>query len=63
MARVVVLGLSLAFIALIAFLSVRLLITDGIPDVSSFARIAISGLVLALLIFGVLGALTGRSRD
>jgi hypothetical protein len=63
MARAVVLGLSLAFIALIAFLSVRLLINDGIPDVSSFARIAISGLVLALLIFGVLGALTGRSRE
>jgi hypothetical protein len=62
MARTVVLGLSLAFIALIAFLSVRLLVNDGIPDVSSFARIAVSGLVLALLIFGVLGALTGRSR-
>ncbi|MGI8440081.1 MAG: hypothetical protein ACR2NV_07835 [Thermoleophilaceae bacterium] len=63
MARTVVLGLSLAFIALIAFLSVRLLVNDGIPDVSSFARIALSGLVLALLIFGVLGALTGGSRE
>ncbi len=63
MARAVVLGLSLAFIALLAFLSVRLLVNDGIPDVSSFARIAVSGFVLALLIFGVLGALTGGSRD
>jgi len=63
MARAVVLGLSLAFIALIAFLSVGVLIIEKNPDVSSFARIAISGLVLALLIFGVLGALTGRSRE
>jgi hypothetical protein len=63
MARTVVLGLSLAFIALVAFLSVRLLVVDGIPDVSSFARIAVSGLVLALLVFGVLGALTGGPRE
>jgi hypothetical protein len=53
MARYAVLIGSLAFIGLLAFLTVRAAVTDGISGL-----LVISILILAVLGFGVLGALT-----
>jgi hypothetical protein len=58
MARNVALILSLAFIGLLAYLTIYVAITDGVTIlvVASFALLAILG-------FGVLGALTAPSDD
>ena len=53
MARNFVLGASLALIALLAFLTVRVALESGIDIL-----VVVSFVVLALLGFGVLGALT-----
>ena len=53
MARTAVLAGSLAFIGFLAFLTVRAAITDGITGL-----LIVSILILAVLGFGVLGALT-----
>ena len=53
MARTAVLGLSLALIGLLAFLTVTVMVREGI-DILVVASLVI----LALLGFGVLGALT-----
>jgi hypothetical protein len=53
MARSAVLVGSLAFIGLLAFLTVRAAITEGISGL-----LIVSILILAVLGFGVLGALT-----
>ena len=55
MARDAILALSLAFIGLLAFLTVRVAVTQGIDIL-----VVVSLVVLALLGFGVLGALTSR---
>jgi hypothetical protein len=57
-ARTVVLLLSLAIICLLAYLTVRVAIQDGVTVLVVF-----SGLLLALLGFGVLGALTSPPPD
>jgi hypothetical protein len=53
MARTAVLGAVLALLALLAFLTVRVMIEDGFTIL-----VALSLLILALIGFGVLGALT-----
>ena len=58
MTRTVVLGVALAFIALLAFLTLYVLLSSG-PDV----LVAASLVVLALLGFGVIGALATPPSD
>jgi hypothetical protein len=58
MARTLVLLASLAMISLLAFLTVTVAIEDGIDIL-----VVVSGIVLALLAFGVLGALTTPPSD
>jgi hypothetical protein len=53
MARTLVLGASLALIALLTFLTLRVAVDTGVD-----VLVVISLVVLALLGFGVLGALT-----
>lgn len=58
MARNLALILSLAFIGLLAYLTIRVAITDGVTIL-----VVASFLLLAILGFGVLGALTAPSDD
>ena len=58
MARNLILGASLLFIGLLAFLTIRVAITDGVTFL-----VVISILLLAVLGFGVLGALTQPSDE
>ncbi len=58
MARNVALILSLAFIGLLAYLTIHVAITDGITIL-----VVTSIIILAILGFGVLGALTQPSDD
>ena len=58
MGRTLVLVLSLGVICLLAFLTVKVAIEDGVTVLVVF-----SGLLLALLGFGVLGALTSPPPD
>jgi hypothetical protein len=58
MARTFVLLCSLAIISLLAFLTITVAIEDGIDIL-----VIVSGIVLALLGFGVLGALTTPPPD
>ena len=53
MARTLVLGASLALICLLAFLTLKVAIENGVDGL-----VVVSLVVLALLAFGVLGALT-----
>ena len=58
MARMLVLLGSLAMICLLAFLTVSVAIDDGVTPL-----VVVSGIILALLGFGVLGALTTPPPD
>jgi hypothetical protein len=58
MARTFVLLASLAIISLLAFLTITVAIEDGIDIL-----VVVSGIVLVLLAFGVLGALTTPPPD
>jgi hypothetical protein len=58
MGRTLVLVGSLAMICLLAFLTVSVAIDDGVTPL-----VVVSGVILALLGFGVLGALTTRPPD
>jgi hypothetical protein len=58
MARNVALGLSLAFIGMLTYLTVHVAITDGVTIL-----VVVSIVILAVLGFGVLGALTQPSDD
>jgi hypothetical protein len=58
MARTLVLGFSLAIICLLAFLTISVAIEEGID-----VLVVVSVIILALLGFGVLGALTSPPRD
>ena len=58
MARNVALIFSLAFIALLAYLTIHVAITDGVTIL-----VVVSIVLLAVLGFGVLGALTAPSDD
>jgi hypothetical protein len=58
MSRTIVLGLALAFIALLAFLTLYVLIWTG-PDV----LVVVSLVILALVAFGVIGALATPPDD
>jgi hypothetical protein len=58
MARTFVLLASLAIICLLAYLTVRVAMNDGVTIL-----VVLSGLILALLGFGVLGALTTPPPD
>ena len=58
MARTLVLLGSLAMICLLAFLTVSVAIDDGVTPL-----VVVSGIILALLGFGVLGALTSPPPD
>ena len=58
MARDVVLGVALAFIGLFAYLTLRVLIEEGLD-----VLVVTSLVILALLGFGVLGALTSGGDD
>ena len=58
MSRTVVLGVSLAFIAVLGFLTLFVLFSSG-PDV----LVVVSLLILALFAFGVIGALATRPDD
>jgi hypothetical protein len=58
MARTLVLLCSLAIISLLAFLTITVAIEDGIDIL-----VIVSGFVLVLLAFGVLGALTTPPPD
>jgi hypothetical protein len=58
MARTFVLLVSLGMISLLAFLTVTVAIEDGIDIL-----VVVSGIVLAVLAFGVLGALTTPPSD
>jgi hypothetical protein len=58
MARNVALVFSLAFIGLLGYLTVSVAISDGITIL-----VVVSILILAVLGFGVLGALTQPSDD
>jgi hypothetical protein len=58
MARTFVLAASLAIICLLAFLTVSVAVEDGID-----VLVVVSVIILALLGFGVLGALTTRPPD
>jgi len=58
MARTLVLGGSLAIICLLAFLTISVAVDDGID-----VLVVVSVIILALLGFGVLGALTSPPPD
>ena len=58
MARTLVLGLSLAIICLLAFLTISVAVRDGIDIL-----VVVSVIVLALLGIGILGALTSPPPD
>lgn len=58
MARNAALVASLAFIGLLAYLTVRVAITDGVTIL-----VVVSIVLLAVLGFGVLGALTAPSDE
>ncbi len=58
MTRTVVLGVALAFTALLLFLTLFVLFTSGID-----VLVVISLLVLALFAFGIVGALTHPPPD
>jgi hypothetical protein len=58
MARTLVLLASLAMISLLAFLTITVAIEDGVDIL-----VVVSVIVLALLAFGVLGALTTPPSD
>jgi hypothetical protein len=58
MARDLVLGASLVLICLLGFLTITVLIRDGID-----VLVGLSLVILALLVFGVLGALTSPPPD
>ena len=58
MARTLVLLASLVMICLLAFLTVSVAIDDGVTPL-----VVVSGIILALLGFGVLGALTSPPPD
>lgn len=58
MARTLVLVFSLAIICLLAFLTISVAVEEGID-----VLVVVSGVILALLAFGVLGALTSPPRD
>jgi hypothetical protein len=58
MARAFVLAASLAIICLLAFLTVSVAVEDGID-----VLVVVSVIILLLLGFGVLGALTTRPPD
>ena len=58
MGRNLALGFSLAFIGLLAYLTIHVAITDGITIL-----VVVSLVLLAVLGFGVLGALTAPSDE
>ena len=58
MARTFALSGSLAIICLLGFLTVRVAVRDGVTIL-----VVVSVLILALLGFGVIGALTEPGRD
>jgi hypothetical protein len=58
MARTFVLAASLAIICLLAFLTISVAVRDGID-----VLVVVSVIILALLAFGVLGALTSPPSD
>jgi hypothetical protein len=58
MARTFVLAASLAMICLLAFLTISVAVRDGID-----VLVVVSVIILALLGFGVLGALTTPPSD
>lgn len=58
MARTLVLLLSLVMICGLAFLTVSVAVEDGVTPL-----VVVSGIILALLGFGVLGALTTPPPD
>ncbi|MET0762484.1 MAG: hypothetical protein ABWZ63_09145 [Thermoleophilaceae bacterium] len=58
MARTFVLAASLAIICLLAFLTISVAVRDGID-----VLVVVSVIILALLGFGVLGALTSPPSD
>jgi hypothetical protein len=58
MARTLVLLASLVMICLLAFLTVSVAVDDGVTPL-----VVVSGIILALLGFGVLGALTTPPPD
>ena len=58
MARTIVLAASLAMICLLAFLTISVAVREGID-----VLVVLSLIILALLGFGVLGALGSRSPD
>ena len=58
MARNIALVLSLAFIGMLAYLTIHVAITDGVTIL-----VVVSIVLLAVLGFGVLGALTQPSDD
>ena len=58
MARMVILGLALAFIAIFGFLTLFVLFSSG-PDV----LVVLSLVVLGMLAYGVIGALSTPPRD
>ncbi|MET0972658.1 MAG: hypothetical protein ABWY95_04475 [Thermoleophilaceae bacterium] len=58
MARIFVLAASLAIICLLAFLTISVAVRDGID-----VLVVVSVIILALLGFGVLGALTSPPSD
>ncbi len=58
MARIFVLAASLAIICLLAFLTISVAIRDGID-----VLVVLSVIILALLGFGILGALSSQRPD
>ncbi len=58
MARTIVLAVSLAMICLLAFLTISVAVREGID-----VLVVLSVIILALLGFGVLGALGSRPPD
>ena len=58
MARTLALVFSLAFIGLLAYLTIHVAITDGVTIL-----VVVSIVLLAVLGFGVLGALTAPSDE
>jgi hypothetical protein len=56
--RSLVLGATLALVGLLAFLTLSVLVKEGFD-----VLVGLSLLILALMFFGVLGALTGPSSD
>jgi hypothetical protein len=58
MARTFVLAASLAMICLLAFLTISVAVRDGVD-----VLVVVSVIILALLGFGVLGALTSPPSD